>query len=136
MAGLGQAALQVAIFNALSADANLMAKVTAIYDAPPAGAIFPYVVMGDGTLKDASLKQSAGAEHKFQVDVWADDSGRMPVKEALDLIHTVLHDATLTLSADHLVMIRCESGFDKRVDDGTTVLYQGALVFKAIVRAA
>ena len=135
MAGLGQAALQVAIFDALSADAALMAKVTAIYDEPSAEATYPYVVMGDGTVKDASLKDAAGTEHKFQVECWSDASGRMVVKEVMDLIHATLHDATLTLTADYLVMIRAESGFDKRVDDGTTTLYQGSLTFKAIVRA-
>lgn len=135
MAGLGQAALQVAIFNALNNDAALMAKVSAIYDEPSAGAIYPYVVMGDGTMKDASLKDAAGSEHKFQVDVWSDAAGRLPVKEVMDLIHAVLHDASLILSSEHLVLIRCESAFDKRVDDGATVLYQGGLVFKAIVRA-
>ncbi len=131
MSGLASYELQSAIFDALNNNVALMAKINAVWDEPDAAAPYPYITVGDGTVRDKSTKTETGAEHVFLVEVWSTDGGRMEMKDIMGSVHDVLHDTSLTLSGNALVFIRFENAEDKREVDETQTLYHGLMKFKA-----
>ena len=74
-------ALQKAVYAALSADAALQALVgTAIFDAPPVGAIPAlYVSLGPETAQDRSDQGISGARHDFVISVVTDAGGFLDI---------------------------------------------------------
>ena len=115
------AALQTAIFQALTADAALAALVgTDIYDAVPAGAVPPlYVSLGPETATDASDKTGHGALHRFTIRVHAQAPGFGAAKAAAAAICDVLVDADLALSRGRLINLRFDRAAATRTANGT-----------------
>ncbi len=98
------AALQGAVFAALSGDAALAAIVgTRIYDAPPMAAGDPYVTLGDEVAKDRSSQTHSGTTLDFDVTVHSAAEGFGDAKAAAAAICDVLIGADLTLARGALV---------------------------------
>lgn len=114
------AALQEAVFQALSADATLAGHVGSnIFDALPSGNLPTlYVALGPEEVKDASDKTGTGAEHLFQVSVVTDTAGFQTAKQAAGAISDVLHNGTLTLTRGRLVGMAFVKASAKREDTG------------------
>lgn len=98
------AALQSAVFQALTGDATLTGLVgSAIYDAVPSGDLPTlYVSLGGEVVTDASDGTGRGALHKFTLSVVSDAPGFARAKEVAGAICDVLVDADLTLSRGRL----------------------------------
>ncbi|MEO1274838.1 MAG: DUF3168 domain-containing protein [Pseudomonadota bacterium] len=104
-------ALQTAIWQRLSGDAELVALVGAeIHDAPPQGGTADapdlMVTLGEERVRDNSTKTSRGASHDFTVDVVARTEGFSRPKAAAAAVCEALLGADLTLSKGHLVDLR------------------------------
>ena len=114
------AALQTAIFSALSSSSELAALVEDhIYDAAPNGVLPPiYVRFGRETASDASDGSGAGALHRFTVSVITTVPGFSFAKEAAGVISDILHNADLPLSRGRLVAMRFERANALRTDAG------------------
>lgn len=125
--------LQQAVFAALSADAALAARITGVFDQVPSGTAFPYVAIGDSKADDWSSLTFTGQEHRFTIEVWSRDAGRMDVKEIMALVHDVLNDAALVLTNHQLVDLRLVGAEDTLEPDGIT--YRGTLKFRAVTQA-
>jgi len=120
------AALQTAVYQALSADPTLTAIVGQdIYDALPAGALPGlYVALGPEQVVDRSDKSGAGALHVFTVSVVTDSAGFAAAKEAAGAVSDTLVDASLTLNRGTLISLnfrrakalRVGSGDERRID--------------------
>jgi hypothetical protein len=63
-------ALTQAIIAALNADAAIGAAVNGVFDAPPPGAVPPYLTVGTDLVRDASSFVTEGREHRVRVVVW------------------------------------------------------------------
>jgi hypothetical protein len=70
-------ALQRALVATLRA-APFADALTGIYDGPPAHAVYPYVVLSDGSTSDWSHKSGRGREHRLSIAIW--DDGRTPAR--------------------------------------------------------
>ncbi|MEL6608701.1 MAG: DUF3168 domain-containing protein [Pseudomonadota bacterium] len=105
MSYASSAALQAAVFNALSTDAGVTALVGSnIFDALPTGTPPSlYVSIGPETARDASDKGGAGALHSFTVSVVTDVSGFQTAKTVAAAICDALVGQTLTLTRGSLV---------------------------------
>ncbi|MGV6812467.1 MAG: DUF3168 domain-containing protein [Brevirhabdus sp.] len=116
------AALQRAVFEALSADADLAAIVgDAIYDAAPEGDLpQSYVTIGREEVRDRSDKTGRGARHDFTVSVVSEAAGFAHAKRAAGAISDALIDAPLTLSRGHLVSLTFLRATARRVGTGRT----------------
>jgi Protein of unknown function (DUF3168) len=70
-------ALRKAIVAKLAADAALIALMGAgrVYDEVPRGAEPPYLVLGDGSVRDWSTSSDRGHEHAFIVAAWSRQGG-------------------------------------------------------------
>lgn len=127
------AALQGAVFQALSDDAALGALVgTDIYDALPSGTVPPlYVALGPEIVRDRSDKTGAGAEHEFTVSIVTNAAGFSVAKQAASAVSDVLVDAPLVLARGSLVALNFFRA--KAVRVGTADERRIDLTFKARV---
>lgn len=127
------AALQEAVYTALSGDAALGALVgAAIYDAVPSGTLPPvYVTLGQEVVKDRSDKTGDGALHEFTVAVVTENAGFQQAKEAAAAVSDVLHGGALTLSRGRLVGMSFLKATAKR--EGTGSIRRIDLKFRARV---
>jgi hypothetical protein len=101
-------ALQEAVFEALSADATLVALLggAKVFDSPPRNAAAPYVHLGEVTARDWSTATDAGTEMNFAVVAWSRVPGRAEGLAIADRVVALLHDQVLALDGFRLVNLR------------------------------
>jgi len=126
-------ALQRAIFAALAA--NSASKALAgdplrLYDAPPRGAAFPYIVFAEDAEARWDTATDRGREHAITFHVWSRAGGRKQAKEIADAICTCLEETTLSPAGHHLVDFDFEKASFGRMSDGKT--FRAALDFRAV----
>ena len=80
MSGEASWAFQKAVFEALTANANLMGAVSGVYDHVPADSAFPYVTIGETTVTDWSSKTFDGQVHSVTLHVWSRGAGTQGVE--------------------------------------------------------
>ena len=123
--------LQQAIYGALLADTGLSALVASrIYDDVPQDVIFPYVTLGEVTVREWSTASDIGAEHSLVLHAWSRSHGRKEVKEILGAINNSLDRAALTVADFQLINLQFVSADMRREEDGET--YHGIIRFRAI----
>ena len=128
--------LQTAIFEALAADAGLIAALggTKIFDHAPANIAFPYVTFGRTSVYDWSTGTESGAEQLFTLHVWSKAKGKQETLDIMELARALLHDQALSLVSHALVNCRLEFA-EARYDDDLAV-YHGLLRFRAVTEPA
>lgn len=129
-------ALQTGVYQRLSADADLVARLggTAIYDDVPQDAPFPYVTLGEITSRERGSASGEGREHTLTLHVWSRTKGRKEVQEIAALVTAALHDANLALQDHTLVNLRFTLSDARRDPDGET--YHGVVQFRAVSEPA
>jgi hypothetical protein len=110
-------ALQGAVYSAL---ATALAPVK-VYDDPPQGSAYPYVVIGDDACADASTKTDEGEDIDLTIHVWSRYRGKKEAKEILAAIKDALHDQPLSATGWGLVMARFEFSSVFPDPDGLTM---------------
>ncbi|UTW56188.1 DUF3168 domain-containing protein [Kordiimonas sp. SCSIO 12610] len=131
MTALSVVPLQVAVYDALMADSDLSARITGIYDEPPAGARMPYIAFGDTSITVADTKTLEGSTVDFDVSVWSGDMGQMEAKEIMALVDSILHTADLHIQGQDLVYLRLQNAGVVRQFRATGSLYRGRLSYRA-----
>jgi hypothetical protein len=114
-------ALQEAAVAALAADASLKALIgdpARIYDGAPRGVEFPYISVGEGVESDWSVQTGEGVECRLILHAWSRYAGRKEIKDILNRVRTVLHDAALTPAGWRMINLRCEAVEYPRGTDG------------------
>lgn len=114
------AALQAAVFERLSGDAELSALVDgAIHDsAPPRSPRGTLVLLGAEEVIDRSDRSGAGAEHRLTVSVLSDAAGFLEAKTAAVRISDLLAQADLALSRGRLVGLWFDRAEARRIEGG------------------
>lgn len=117
------AALQAAVYGALSGDAAVAAlSGGAVVDALPPGPVPPlYVTLGPETARDASDKTGAGAVHDFAVTVVSEAAGFASAKALAAAVSDALTGADLTLARGRLVRMAFLRARARRVDGGREI---------------
>jgi len=86
--------LQKAVYNALTGNPALMALVTGVYDAPPAGNGVPptgtYITLGEEVMRDNSSASHHGVIVDFDVGIHSDYAGFSVAKEVAGLVEKTL----------------------------------------------
>jgi hypothetical protein len=126
------AELQKAVFAALRGNAPLVALLGGpkIHDQAPANVVFPYLTFGRTSVYDWSTDTESGTEQLFSVHVWSKSQGKREALEIMEVVRTLLDDATLNLGTQHLVSMRLEFS-EARFDDRLS-LHHGLLRFRAV----
>ena len=125
--------LQQAIYQALTADSTLMGLVAGVFDRSVQGTAFPYVTIGESTGSDWSTKTTSGMEQNVTLHIWSRQGGRAEAASIMVRIHTLLHQASLTVTGQALVSIRFTGSSITLENDGWT--YQGVMKFQAFLQA-
>nr|WP_299149683.1 DUF3168 domain-containing protein [uncultured Tateyamaria sp.] len=114
------AALQSAVFAALSADPAVVASVgTAVYDALPSGMLPSiYVSLGPETVFEQDDKTGRGATNRFIVSVVTDVPGFYAAKVAAGAVCDALHEVDLPLTRGRLVSLRFDRARALKIDNG------------------
>ncbi len=90
--------LQTAIYNRLSNDAQLAAKITGVYDAVDENTVFPYLTVGNGdTVNNWSTSTWYGEELTHTLHVWSRYKGK---KEAVEIMNLIINALSQPLSID------------------------------------
>ena len=123
--------LQRAIYDALLVDAAVIGLLGAprIFDDVPQRSAFPYVTLGQSTVRDWSTGTEAGEEHLLTLHVWSRADGRRETHELMSALRTALHGQPLPLDGHRLVNLRHELSEARREPDGET--YHGIVRFRA-----
>jgi len=79
-------ALQSVLHATLAADEPLGRWVRGIFETPPRGTAFPYIVLGEDIVSDWSTKTFQGSEHRLTLHVWSQTSRIHEVKDLLALV--------------------------------------------------
>jgi hypothetical protein len=131
MTALPAAAMQSAVYDVLVADSDLSARVTGVYDEPPAGARMPYIAFGDTSITNADTKTQGGSTVDFDVSVWSGEASQMEAKEIMAIVDSILHTADLNIVGQDLVYLRLQNAGVVRQFRATGSLYRGRLSYRA-----
>jgi Protein of unknown function (DUF3168) len=127
-------ALQQAIFTTLCASdeiKDLVGDPPRVFDTPPRGTAFPYIVIGDDTQSDWSTATEGGSEHAVVIHVWSRADGHKEAKLVADTVRDTLDGAELDVTGQALIDIRyLETNFTRESDGETT---HAALRFRAVM---
>ena len=117
------AALQAAVFTALTGDATVAAlSGGAIHDALPPGPLPPlYVALGPERVREAADGTAAGAVHLFPVTVVSEGAGFAGATALAAAISDALDGADLSLSRGRLVSMAFQRARARRVDGGREI---------------
>jgi len=125
--------LQEAVYTALGADTDLTAVLNGIYDEAPTAAKYPYLAMGDTTVRPSDLKDRDGAQISFDITLWSNEPSQMQVKELMAVADKVLHRADVPIVGHDLVTLRLQSAGVVRQWNEEGSLYRGRLTYSALV---
>src|SRR5690349_18507109 len=95
--------LQKAIYQTLTGDTTLMALVAGVYDRPPQASAYPYITLGDAEGRDWSTKTASGVEFMGTLHIWSREGGRKQALTIMERVHTLLHDANISVEGQTLV---------------------------------
>jgi len=133
MANFSHYPLQKSIYQTLTGDTELMALLTGVFDRPPQGTAFPYVTLGESIGSDWSTKTTTGTEQLVTLHIWSREGGRKEAATIMERLHTLLHQADLSVDGQDLVSIQFASSGITLETDGYT--YQGIMRFQALLEA-
>ncbi len=114
------AALQSAVFAAISADPGVVSAVgVAVYDAIPSGSLPSlYVSIGPEVVRSEDDKTGFGSAHRFVISVVTDVPGFFAAKQAAGAVCDALQDADLALTRGRLVSLRFQRARAIKIDKG------------------
>lgn len=129
-------ALQQSIHATLSSDAGVLSILGAprIFDDVPQRAEFPYLTLGQSTVRDWSTATEPGDEHLLTLHVWSRADGRRQAHDLMAALRQALHDRDLALDGHRLVNLRHEFSEARREPDGDT--YHGIVRLRAVTEPA
>jgi hypothetical protein len=128
-------AAQEAVYAQLMSDAPLQALIgtpARIYDVVPPDAQFPYVTLGDMTVRDFDTKDRTGFEQVCVLHAWSRYRGRKELKSILQAIFDRLHQAALSVAGGDFVscqFLSCSVGAE---NDGLTL--HGVMRLRIVVQ--
>ena len=89
---------QTAVYGVLKGDSTLAGLIMDIYDFVPDGAAYPYVTIGESTVKDSSDLAAKGYEVDLDVNVYSESAGRKEVLAVTERIRELIDGQVLVIS--------------------------------------
>lgn len=121
MSGSPSWPLQQAIYARLSGDATLVTTLgAAVYDEPPAGVAFPYVVVGDTTETPNDTMGVTGRDLTVTIHTWSRYRGMREISRMQDRIDQLLDRWLPTVAGWNSVHVLQEYFEALRDPDGLT----------------
>ena len=105
--------------------------ISGVFDDVPEATGYPYVVIGEDTMIDASAKDKDIFEHTLTIHIWSQYRGRRDIKVIMEQIHNELHNEVISVSGASLINIRQE--FQTTLLEGDGITRHGIMRFRAVV---
>lgn len=125
-------AIQETVYNLLTNDVPLSAKINGVFDAHPEPQRFPYVTIGDGYSNPYNSFQRNGEEIYFNVHVWSRYKGFKESQEIVADIQRLL--AQKELDVDGFGQVPCFFDDSDTLRDGDGITRHVILNFRMIVQ--
>lgn len=128
-------AVQEAVYGALTSSTavqGLLGSPARVYDMVPPSATFPYATLGDVVVKEYDTKDQTGFEQSLTLHVWSRYRGRKELKQIIQTIYDVLHNAVLSVAGANVVSCQFQSASTLQENDGLTL--HGILRYRIIVQ--
>lgn len=124
--------LQKAIYSTLNGSVTGVSGASvSVYDDVPEDPTYPYVILGEETTANNGSKTLDGVEHTLTIHAWSQYRGRREIKEIMESVYSLLHEAAITVSGASLVNIRQEFSQTLAENDGIT--RHGVMRFRVVV---
>ena len=125
--------LQSIIYSTLNGDSTLDGLVgdNKIFDNVPQATTYPYVVIGNESAINRGTKTLDGNDYTMDIDVWSQYRGKKEIKEIMERIYNLLHDATYSVSGANMVLSQIRNVLTLVESDGIT--RHGVLTLSVIV---
>lgn len=124
--------LQQAVFSALNGNVTgLNGSNITVYDDVPEDVVYPYVIIGEETALNFGSKTLDGVEHTLTIHVWSQYRGRREIKQIMQSVYEILHEADINVSGASLVNIRQE--FSTTLAENDNITRHGVMRFRAVV---
>lgn len=123
--------LQKGIFENLSTNPSLKAKVKGVFDAVEEGQAFPYVTISEPSMLPFTTKQKFGEELSIVIHVWSDYSGK---KQAIDILNTCLTVLKQRMDLDGFVIRKVDVDSMRVFDDADPRIRHGILRLKYTIQ--
>lgn len=122
---------QKACYDALTGDAELMGKITGVFDNVPEDQEFPYIQIGSITGLPWDAMELAGEDMTLTFHVWSRYRGKKEMKEIMDDMYRILHDNRFGVSGATVVVMKLDYSDDDIDPDGVT--NHGVQRFRALI---
>ncbi len=132
MSGITTHALQQGIYGALTADTMLTAIVSGIYDRVPEDAAYPFLSFGEVEARALPLAGIVAERVTVELEGYSQNGSRSEINTILARVHTLLHDAALTMPPGYaLSYLRVSASRASLENDGLT--WRGIVTLEAVV---
>ena len=122
--------LQEQVFSSLTADSDLMNRITAVYDQAPASVGFPFITFSETNIQPSNVKQRNGNQVSMVINVWSKEPSQMEVKEIMAAVDTVLNQLQLAPNAHYEPLeMQLGSASVQRQFNEAGPMYVGRLVY-------
>lgn len=125
--------LQTIIYSTLNGDSTLDGIIgdNKIFDNVPQDTGYPYVVIGNESAINRGTKSLDGNEYTLDIEVWSQYRGKKEIKEAMERIYTLFHDASYSVSGANMVVSQVRNVITLVENDGIT--RHGVITLSVIV---
>jgi hypothetical protein len=125
--------LQTIVYSTLNGDSTLDGIVgnNKIFDNVPQDTGYPYVVIGNESAINRGTKTLDGNEYTIDIEVWSQYRGKKEIKEAMERVYNLFHDATYSVSGADMVVSQVRNVITLTENDGIT--RHGVITLSVIV---
>ncbi len=125
--------LQTIVYSTLNGDSTLDGIIgnNKIFDNVPQDTSYPYVVIGNESAINRGTKTLDGNEYTIDIEVWSQYRGKKEIKEAMERVYNLFHDATYSVSGADMVVSQVRNVITLTENDGIT--RHGVITLSVIV---
>ncbi|MGN7409967.1 DUF3168 domain-containing protein [Sporosarcina sp. SAFN-010] len=123
--------LQKGIFQNLTSNPSLTAKVTGVFDSVNEGQEFPYITISEPFMLPFETKQKFGEELSIVIHGWSTYNGK---KEAIDILNLCLASLAMKMNLDGFAIQKVEVSSMRVFDDADPRIKHGVLTMKYTIQ--
>jgi len=123
--------LQKGIFNNITSNPSLAAKVTGVFDSVDEGQEFPYVTISEPSMLPFTTKQKFGEELAIVIHVWSTYNGK---KQAIDILNACMYSLSEQMPLDGFMINKVDVDSVRVIDDADPRIKHGILRMKYTIQ--
>lgn len=131
MSGLNYYELQKAIYEKLTGNSPLMAIISGVFNYPPQDAVFPFLTIGGVVVNDFPALGKDGTQQQLELHIWSREAGHKQAADIMNMVYGLLHNGSLAVAGQTLVMMRFSATSIKLENDGYT--HHGVMSLKVLL---